>query len=173
MAELAVPVLFFSSGNNAAAGDGRALLSRHDMIKLGARLGDPVTVDISLSGEEVCTTKRSRRCRFLATVAPRNEQGKGVSDKLRIFAESMCIIDPTVQLNFSESEPPPPSIPAGHGQKLVVCCAFVVNNKTFVEFYCFDFVGTGTQPEPVSLEEYIKFAAGTRVVVGRSIPFRA
>lgn len=119
MAELAVPVLFFSSGNNAAAGDGRALLSIHDMIKLGARLGDPVTVDVSLSGEEVCTTQTSRRWRFLATVAPRNEQGKGGSDKSRLFGASMCIIDPTVQLNFSESEPPHPSIPTGHGQKLV------------------------------------------------------
>jgi len=122
MAQLAVSVLFFSSGNSTAAGDGRALLSHHAMTKLGARLGDPITVDVYFAGAEVSADSTTQsRWTFLATVAPHSEQQKGGVEHSRSFSEDACIIDPTVQLNFSQLAPTLPLDTADHGRALVGC----------------------------------------------------
>ena len=68
------------------------------MIKLGARLGDPVTVDVSLSGEEVCDSDKSAV--GFASVAPRNEQGKA-GQQIKTF-QGINVHNPSdSQLNFS------------------------------------------------------------------------
>ena len=115
-AESRVRELRLAAASSAAAGNGRVELAPRAIRELGARLGDPVAVDVRLVDASGGGDDDAWTWTFLATVAPASVQQGTLASDAPSASDDAAVLDPSVRLPSSPGAPPPSArVDAGDG----------------------------------------------------------
>ena len=106
-AESRVRELRLAAASSAAAGNGRVELPPRAIRELGARLGDPVVVDVRRADASGGGDDDAWTWTFLATVAPASVQQGTLASDAPSASDDAAVLDPSVRLPSFPGAPPP------------------------------------------------------------------